>query len=34
VLKSFVIWPAFAIEMKVDQIFDQTPGPKAGTRLR
>ena len=27
-------WPAFALEMKVDEIFDQTPGPKAGTTLR
>ena len=27
-------WPAFAIEMRVEEIYDQTPGPKAGTRLR
>jgi hypothetical protein len=27
-------WPVFAIEMRVDDIFEQTPGPKAGTRLR
>jgi hypothetical protein len=27
-------WPAFAIEMRVDEIFEQSPGPKAGTRLR
>lgn len=27
-------WPAFAIEMHVEQIFEQTPGPKAGSRLR
>jgi hypothetical protein len=27
-------WPAFAIEMRVDEIFEQTPGPNAGTRLR
>ena len=26
-------WPAFAIEMKVEQIFDQTPGPKAGNPM-
>jgi hypothetical protein len=26
-------WPAFAIEMTVEQIFDQTPGPKAGVPL-
>jgi hypothetical protein len=24
-------WPAFAIEISVEQVFDQTPGPKAGT---
>ena len=34
VTRSFAHWPAFAIEIAVDQIFDQTPGPKAGTRLR
>lgn len=26
-------WPAFAIEVSVEQVFDQTPGPKAGTAL-
>ena len=26
-------WPAFAIEISVEQVFDQTPGPKAGTPL-
>jgi hypothetical protein len=26
-------WPAFAIEVSVEQIFDQTPGPKAGSPL-
>jgi hypothetical protein len=26
-------WPAFAIEVSVEQIFDQTPGPKAGAPL-
>ncbi len=26
-------WPAFAIEVSVEQVFDQTPGPKAGTPL-
>jgi len=34
VTRSFAHWPAFAIEMQVDQIFEQTPGPRAGTRLR
>jgi hypothetical protein len=27
-------WPAFAIEFRVEDIFDQTPGPKAGSRLK
>src|SRR3954470_16019072 len=27
-------WPAFAVSMRVEQVFDQTPGPKAGTRVR
>jgi hypothetical protein len=27
-------WPAFAVTIRVDEIFDQTPGPNAGTRLR
>lgn len=26
-------WPAFAVEVSVEQVFDQTPGPKAGTPL-
>ena len=32
--RAFAHWPAFAIEMQIDQIFEQTPGPRAGTRLR
>jgi hypothetical protein len=27
-------WPAYAIDMKVEEIYDQTPGPKAGTRMK
>ena len=27
-------WPAFAVEMEVDAIFDQTPGPRAGAMVR
>ena len=27
-------WPAFALAMRVEQVFDQTPGPKAGSRVR
>jgi hypothetical protein len=26
-------WPAFAIEVSVEEVFDQTPGPKAGSPL-
>jgi hypothetical protein len=26
-------WPAFAIDVSVEQVFDQTPGPNAGTAL-
>lgn len=32
--RSFAHWPAFAIEMRIDQLFEQTPGPRAGARLR
>jgi hypothetical protein len=31
---SLNCWPAFAVEMKVDEMFEQTPGPKAGTPIR
>jgi len=34
VIRSVTAWPAFAIDMRVEEIFDQTPGPKAGARLR
>lgn len=27
-------WPAFAIDMSVEEVFDQTPGPKAGNVVR
>jgi len=27
-------WPAFAVEMRVDQLFEQTPGPNAGSQLK
>jgi hypothetical protein len=26
-------WPAFAIDVSIEQLFDQTPGPRAGTPL-
>jgi hypothetical protein len=31
---SVAHWPAFAITMRVEEIYEQTPGPQAGTRLR
>ena len=34
VTNAVVHWPAIAIEMRVDEIYEQSPGPKAGTRLR
>lgn len=27
-------WPAFALEVQIEEVFDQTPGPKAGEVLR
>jgi hypothetical protein len=32
--RSMSCWPAFAFELKVDEVFEQTPGPKAGTAIR
>ena len=34
VARSVAHWPAFAVTMRVEQVFEQTPGPHAGTRLR
>ncbi len=33
-VRSMSYWPAFAIDMNVEEVFEQTPGPKAGTPLR
>jgi hypothetical protein len=30
ITRAITHWPAFAIEVDVEQIFEQTPGPKAG----
>ena len=27
-------WPAFAIDLRVQEIYEQTPGPRAGTRIQ
>ena len=32
--RSIVHWPAFALDIRVEEIYEQSPGPKAGTRLR
>ena len=32
--RSITHWPAFVLEMRVDEIYEQSPGPRAGTRLR
>ena len=31
---SMSCWPAFALEIRVEELYDQTPGPKAGTAIR
>ena len=33
VTRSFTHWPAFAIDVSIEEVFDQTPGPKAGTPI-
>ena len=33
ITRSIAHWPAFAIEVKVEQVFEQTPGPKAGSAI-
>jgi hypothetical protein len=32
--RRFAYWPAFAVTIRVDEIFEQTPGPQAGNRIR
>lgn len=34
ITRSLAFWPAFAVEFNVDNLFEQTPGPKAGDVLR
>jgi len=33
VAASMSCWPAFAIEVSIEQLFDQTPGPNAGNEI-
>jgi pyridoxamine 5'-phosphate oxidase-like protein len=32
--RSLTHWPAFVVDMVVEEVFEQTPGPNAGARLR
>ncbi len=32
--RSVAHWPAFALELRVEEIYDQTPGPRAGSSIR
>ncbi len=34
VFLSINYWPAFAVEITVEDVFDQTPGPRAGSSIR
>ena len=33
-IRNMTFWPAYAIDLSVEEVFDQTPGPKAGTTLK
>jgi hypothetical protein len=33
VTRSMTCWPAFALEVEVEAVFDQTPGPRAGAPM-
>ena len=32
--RSMTYWPAFAIDVAIEEMFEQTPGPKAGVPIR
>ena len=32
--RSLAYWPAFVVDLNVEEVFEQTPGPNAGARLR
>jgi hypothetical protein len=34
VTRSLAHWPAFAVDVTVEEVFDQTPGPNAGNQLQ
>lgn len=31
--RSWIVWPAIAVRLRVTAVFDQTPGPKAGAAI-
>jgi hypothetical protein len=34
IMRGVTHWPAFAIDVTVEELFDQTPGPRAGEPIR
>jgi len=34
ITRSLARWPAFAVDVEVDAVFDQTPGPRAGRLVK
>lgn len=34
ITRRIAYWPAFAIDISIDEIYEQTPGPKAGASIR
>jgi hypothetical protein len=34
VMQTISVWPAFAIDVAVEEAYDQTPGPRAGSRVQ
>jgi hypothetical protein len=34
ITRSFTSWPVFAVDVEVEAVFEQTPGPRAGSLVR
>ena len=34
IFRGVTHWPAFALELRVEEVYDQTPGPRAGASIR
>jgi hypothetical protein len=34
ITRSLACWPAFAVDVAVESVFDQTPGPRAGALVK